>query len=95
MKVLLEQERTEVSQLMEQITVLQMEIKGIKEDHLNKEEALKRENTVLRDQLKKYVSLVQAQRKETIKQSSVDGVYIVYVLCAGMSVCVFVCLYIV
>lgn len=81
MKVLLEQERFQVSQLLEQISGLQMEIKGTKEDHFNKEEALKRENTVLRDQLKKYVSLVQAQRKETMKQSPLDGMYI-STLCA-------------
>ena len=55
---------------------------ALKENHCNKEEALKRENVVLGDQLKEYVSLVQAQQKETItKQTSADG-----------NVCVSVCL---
>ena len=83
MKFLLEQERRSVAELMEQVSVLQTEVSTLKEDYQNKEEALKRENEVLRDQLKKYVSLVQAQRKETItKQTSSEG-----------SVCVCVCLY--
>jgi len=87
-KAQLDQERTQVSQLVEQIAGLQMEIKGIKEDHLNKEEALNRENTVLRDQLKKYVSLVQAQRKETMKQPSFDGLFInLYCVCTCMRAC--------
>jgi len=89
-KVLLEQERTQVSELMEQISGLQLEIEGIKEDHLNKEEALKRENTVLRDQLKKYVSLVQAQRKETMKQSPLDGACISIIMYHNVRV--FVCM---
>ena len=59
---------------MEQVSGLQTEVSTLKEDYQNKEEALKRENEVLRDQLKKYVSLVQAQRKETItKQTSSEG----------------------
>ena len=51
-----------------------MEVSTLQEDYRNKEEALKRENEVLREQLKKYVSLVQAQRKETItKQMPAEG----------------------
>ena len=74
MKLLLEKERRNVAELMEQVSGLQTEVSALKEDHQNKEEALKRENEVLRDQLKKYVSLVQAQRKETItKQTSSEG----------------------
>jgi len=73
-KLLLEQERRHVTELREQVSGLQMEVSALREDHMNKEEALKRENEVLREQLKKYVSLVQAQRKETItKQISADG----------------------
>lgn len=70
----MEQERRHVTDLADQVSGLQMEISTLKEDYQGKEEALKRENEVLRDQLKKYVSLVQAQRKETItKQISPDG----------------------
>lgn len=71
----MEQERRHVSELKGQVSGLEVEISTLKEDYQNKEEALKRENVVLRDQLKKYVSLVQAQRKETItKQTSGDGI---------------------
>lgn len=74
MKLLLEQERRHVNELGEQVAGLQMEVSTLQEDYRNKEEALKRENEVLREQLKKYVSLVQAQRKETItKQMPAEG----------------------
>ena len=63
-----------MSELVGQVSGLQAEVSALKEDYQNKEEALKRENAVLRDQLKKYVSLVQAQRKETMtKQTSSEG----------------------
>ena len=50
-----------------------MEIAALKEDHCNKEEGLKKK-IALKDQLIKYVSLVQAKRKETVfKQTSANG----------------------
>ena len=91
MKLLLQQERRRANDLGEQVSRLQMEVSALKEDHQCKEEALKRENEVLRDQLKKYVSLVQAQRKETItKQTSSDGNVC---MCVSVSVCVCVYMY--
>ena len=73
---------------MGQVSGLQVEVSTLKEDYQNKEEALKRENVVLRDQLKKYVSLVQAQRKETItKQTSSEGNMLCVCVCV-VCVCV-------
>ena len=86
-KLLLEQERRHVNQLGEQVSGLQMEISTLQEDYQNKEEALKRENEVLREQLKKYVSLVQAQRKETItKQTPAEGISVC--MCSYVCMCV-------
>ena len=73
--------------LSSQVTELQEEVKQLKEELRQSEEelsrergaqsshkvALERENDLLREQLKKYVNIVQAQRKESSSASESSG----------------------
>ena len=46
------------------------EIEATRDAHSSQKLALERENDLLREQLKKYVSMVQAQRREVSSESS-------------------------
>ena len=53
------------AQLLSELEKCQSEMKVSQESHSNQLQALERENDMLREQLKKYVVMVQAQRRET------------------------------
>lgn len=59
--------------MAEQLRALErsnQEMEEMREAHSNQKLALERENDLLREQLKKYVGMVQAQRKETSSSAS-------------------------
>lgn len=58
-----------VSELQEELDRCRQERDGLQEAYLGQKQALERENDLLRDQLKKYVSMVQAQQKEGSESS--------------------------
>ena len=53
------------AELLSQLEKCQSEMKMSQETHSNQLQALERENDLLREQLKKYVDMVQAQRRES------------------------------
>ena len=69
-----------VSELQEQVKLLQEELNKSKNELANErgvqsshKVALERENDLLREQLKKYVSIVQAQRNPSSSTSETSG----------------------
>ena len=52
-------------ELLSELDKCHSEMKVSQERHSNQLQALERENDLLRDQLKKYVGMVQAQRRES------------------------------
>lgn len=56
--------------LEEELEASRQETSDIREAHAGQKQALERENDLLREQLKKYVGMVQAQRKETQVRNS-------------------------
>ncbi len=69
-----------VSELQEEVKHLQEELNRSKKELASEKEvqssnkvALERENDLLREQLKKYVSIVQSQRKESSSASESSG----------------------
>ena len=53
------------AELLSELEKCQSEMKVSQETHSNQLQALERENDLLREQLKKYVGMVQAQRRES------------------------------
>ena len=53
------------AELLSELEKCQSEMKVSQESHSNQLQALERENDMLREQLKKYVVMVQAQRRES------------------------------
>lgn len=62
--------RVTVSEQQKALEKLDQEIAGMREAHSGQRLALERENDLLREQLKKYVNMVQAQRKENSLSAS-------------------------
>lgn len=74
--------RQEASELQERLQILhkeleksRQEIAGAREAHASQRLVLERENDLLRDQLKKYVGMVQAQHKELPSASSSESLH--------------------
>ena len=62
------------AELLSELEKCQSEMKVSKESHSNQLQALERENDMLREQLKKYVVIVQAQRRESSSAKITEGV---------------------
>ena len=61
---------THCQELNEELKECKQELCGMREAHSGQRVALERENDLLREQLKKYIGIVQAQRRETPVQTS-------------------------
>lgn len=65
--------RVQVQLLQKQEENNQEDIDNEREAHSSQKQALERENDLLHEQLKKYVSIVQAQRRESPSASNSDS----------------------
>ena len=58
------------AELLSELERCRSDLKVAQESHTNQLQALERENDLLRDQLKKYVGMVQAHRRESSAKST-------------------------
>lgn len=58
------------TELLSELERCRSDLKAAQESHTNQLQALERENDLLRDQLKKYVGIVQAHRRESSAKST-------------------------
>lgn len=95
-----------VEGLLLEVERSKQECQQLQEAHAGKKQALERENDLLREQLKKYVSMVQTQWKDTPNRQSNTGMSRACVcmhacvcacvrtcMCVYMCVCAYMCLY--
>lgn len=69
----LSDEQALVQLLQKELEKSRLDIENTRKAHSSQKLALERENDLLREQLKKYVSMVQVQRKETPSISNSDS----------------------
>lgn len=81
--------RVQVDLLQKQEENSQEDIDNMREAHSSQKQALEKENDLLREQLKKYVSIVQARRRESPSAdsftSSTSGIPSLYSLSLSLS----------